>query len=152
MTWDHRIVNPKTGKLMPAHVNRDGHLVGTGQCPFWLEIASIKERNKATREKQEAAEAFRERIKREQAPAGPSQVISIPALQVETVQIGSEATVVQSPHNQVSVPVPSPAPEVRVVPVGAGYEVRVGHTIITVSKEQLLAINLETAKALAGTG
>ena len=41
-TWEFRVKNPKTGKLMPGHVNAEGFKLGDGHCPFW---SSIMKRN-----------------------------------------------------------------------------------------------------------
>jgi hypothetical protein len=34
-TWEFRVPNNKSGKLMPGHVTEDGFKVGNGNCPFW---------------------------------------------------------------------------------------------------------------------
>ncbi|MHA1683946.1 MAG: hypothetical protein ACTSUE_23610 [Promethearchaeota archaeon] len=37
-TWETRIKNERTGKMMPAHVNADGHLINDGECPYWTAL------------------------------------------------------------------------------------------------------------------
>ena len=34
-TWDFRVPNPKTGKLVPGHIDEHGHKLGDGDCPFY---------------------------------------------------------------------------------------------------------------------
>ncbi|NMC05505.1 MAG: hypothetical protein GYA24_09845 [Candidatus Lokiarchaeota archaeon] len=41
-TWEFRVLNPKTGKLMPGHVTRDGYKIGDGNCPFWGNLKKNK--------------------------------------------------------------------------------------------------------------
>nr|MDO8109380.1 hypothetical protein [Candidatus Sigynarchaeota archaeon] len=38
-TWEFRVQNAKTGKMMPGHVTEDGFKVGDGNCPYWAGIA-----------------------------------------------------------------------------------------------------------------
>lgn len=35
-TWGFRVLNPKSGKMMPGHVTSEGYKLGDGNCPFWL--------------------------------------------------------------------------------------------------------------------
>jgi hypothetical protein len=37
-TWEFRVKNPKSGKMMPGHVTEDGHKIDNGECPYWTEI------------------------------------------------------------------------------------------------------------------
>jgi hypothetical protein len=41
-TWEFRVLNPKSGKMMPGHVTQEGFKVGDGNCPFWGSIKKNK--------------------------------------------------------------------------------------------------------------
>ncbi len=41
-TWEFRVLNPKTGKMMPGHVTQEGFKVGDGNCPYWGSIRKNK--------------------------------------------------------------------------------------------------------------
>jgi hypothetical protein len=41
-TWEFRVLNPKSGKMMPGHVTQEGFKVGDGNCPFWGSIRKNK--------------------------------------------------------------------------------------------------------------
>ena len=43
-TWDFRIENPKTGKMIPGHISKEGYKINDGDCPYW---AIIKMKKKA---------------------------------------------------------------------------------------------------------
>ena len=45
-TWDFRIPNPKTGKMLPGHIDQDGHKLGNGNCPFWENIFKKNEQRR----------------------------------------------------------------------------------------------------------
>lgn len=37
-TWDFRVQNPKSGKMMPGHVTENGFKINNGDCPFFSSI------------------------------------------------------------------------------------------------------------------
>ena len=37
-TWDFRIPNPKSGKMMPGHVTEEGYKIDDGGCPYWAAV------------------------------------------------------------------------------------------------------------------
>lgn len=43
-TWETKVENPKTGKMMPAHIDDAGEILGDGDCPHW----KARKMNKAT--------------------------------------------------------------------------------------------------------
>ncbi|MBD3187371.1 hypothetical protein GF325_11120 [Candidatus Bathyarchaeota archaeon] len=48
-TWNFRIKNPKSGKMMPAHVNSEGFLINKGECPYWTTLRKKTKNNPTTR-------------------------------------------------------------------------------------------------------
>ena len=34
-TWQRRVPNPTSGKMMPAHVTAEGYLINDGDCPYY---------------------------------------------------------------------------------------------------------------------
>ena len=43
-TWDFKVLNQKSGKMMPGHVTRDGYKINNGDCPYYAMVASRKPR------------------------------------------------------------------------------------------------------------
>nr|MDO8084067.1 hypothetical protein [Candidatus Sigynarchaeum springense] len=41
-TWDFKVENPRTGKMIPGHVTRDGYKVGDGGCPYWQAVMQAR--------------------------------------------------------------------------------------------------------------
>lgn len=41
-TWQFKIPNPKTGKMMPGHVTAEGFKINDGDCPYWAAIRANK--------------------------------------------------------------------------------------------------------------
>jgi hypothetical protein len=41
-TWEFRVLNQKSGKMMPGHVTQEGFKVGDGNCPYWGSIRKNK--------------------------------------------------------------------------------------------------------------
>lgn len=41
-TWGFKVLNPKTGKMMPGHVTEEGFKINDGDCPYW---SSFKRKN-----------------------------------------------------------------------------------------------------------
>jgi hypothetical protein len=37
-TWDFKIPNKNSGKLMPGHIDGNGHKLGEGDCPFFTNL------------------------------------------------------------------------------------------------------------------
>ncbi|MHA1683771.1 MAG: hypothetical protein ACTSUE_22725 [Promethearchaeota archaeon] len=44
-TWDFRVQNQKSGKMMPGHVNKDGFKINDGDCPYWTAMRNKKRTN-----------------------------------------------------------------------------------------------------------
>ncbi|MFX0100437.1 MAG: hypothetical protein ACFFCS_12765 [Candidatus Hodarchaeota archaeon] len=44
-TWGFRVQNPKSGKMMPGHVNEDGFKINNGDCPYWANLRNQKRSN-----------------------------------------------------------------------------------------------------------
>ncbi len=78
-TWDFKVQNAKSGKMMPGHVTAEGFKIGTGDCPHWAKIAGM---NKKKAEKRATG-----------APAAPQA----PGAWIQEVTGGMAASVVQSP-------------------------------------------------------
>ncbi|MHA1370161.1 MAG: hypothetical protein ACTSWN_10490 [Promethearchaeota archaeon] len=51
-TWDVRVKNPKSGKMMPAHVNQEGYMINNGYCPYWSAI--FEQKREKAQEKEDA--------------------------------------------------------------------------------------------------
>ena len=43
-TWEFRVQNPKSGKMMPGHVTAEGFKINNGDCPYW---AAMREKRKS---------------------------------------------------------------------------------------------------------
>lgn len=41
-TWEFRVLNEKTGRMMPGHVTADGYKIGDGKCPYWEAFSKEK--------------------------------------------------------------------------------------------------------------
>ncbi|MHA1369554.1 MAG: hypothetical protein ACTSRA_07585 [Promethearchaeota archaeon] len=37
-TWEFKVLNPKTGKLIPGHVTEEGFKINDGSCPYWSNL------------------------------------------------------------------------------------------------------------------
>ena len=37
-TWGFRVENPKSGKMMPGHVDENGFKINNGDCPYWTKL------------------------------------------------------------------------------------------------------------------
>jgi hypothetical protein len=44
-TWDFKVMNTRTGKMIPGHVTKDGYKVGDGSCPYWQAIDRARAAN-----------------------------------------------------------------------------------------------------------
>lgn len=42
-TWQFRVKNPKSGKMMPGHVTAEGFKINDGDCPYWAAIRAKKQ-------------------------------------------------------------------------------------------------------------
>lgn len=42
-TWEFRVPNPKSGKMMPGHVTEEGFKINDGDCPYWAAIRAKKQ-------------------------------------------------------------------------------------------------------------
>jgi len=67
-TWEARVKNPKTGNMMPAHVDKDGRLIGDGDCPYWVKVR--EEKDEEARREREAAEEVERANKAERERLG----------------------------------------------------------------------------------
>jgi len=38
-TWEFKVRNNKSGKMMPGHIDASGHVIGNGDCPFYAKRA-----------------------------------------------------------------------------------------------------------------
>ncbi|MFX0100335.1 MAG: hypothetical protein ACFFCS_12205 [Candidatus Hodarchaeota archaeon] len=46
-TWDYRVQNQKSGKMMPGHVTEEGFKINDGDCPYWAAMRAKRKINGA---------------------------------------------------------------------------------------------------------
>jgi hypothetical protein len=103
-TWDFKVKNEKSGKMMPGHVTAEGYKIGSGECPHWARIATM---NKKRGERKGAGVA-----------PGPSASPPPPGQWIQDIMGSTAASIVQSSvvASPSSPPVPAPAPAATPAP------------------------------------
>jgi hypothetical protein len=128
-TWDFKILNPTSGKHMPAHLDAQGHVLGDGNCPFWAGVAKKNAAKKEAKKNSAVNSAF----------AAPTHAaVAVRTALDDDIDRADRQRAAASDARAIPQPYPEPAPQLGVEAIAENNHITiyVGEAAFTIPRDK----------------